>query len=531
MDKNIISQVHDYYDTRIPQTRYKNTVRSSCADISSDEYEILYELINTGNIYTKKVALLRKLLHQYFYRKSPNSPLPLLFRQAIYFLSYELCQGDYYSIAQKKVLEDLNLSHNMFTKWNMHPKQDFDYDYFSSVPLPLFYDGKKITAYNYMIRYLSRYIKYDTFLDVFGGSGYVSMNFPHKKNCKYYINDLDPFIFNYYTVLANDSERFYNGLIQLCKHINAHEDSNILELGQKKINEQIKRQQKNIDSAKANPIKGMDTILAQSPLDRINTLQNADIKITYAKGLYAYFSSIKTKTKKKKNKDRIYEHGNIEKAIAFSFLNGFSERGKISISAVTSENLEKYFSNIRQWKDIFPRFKNVSLLDKAMDAINFIQQFNTKSTLLYLDPPYIGTKNYTEKFPDEYYVSLRKALKSFEGYWIFSCRVSVTSPNEYIDSEQLQDILWLLKLYKGLAQNVIFFKDKNSTYKEHFEQTNAERVAEVMLFNFDVKTPPRMDQFWKIESSKKTGAIHANDQYEILPYDEFFSIVEPYLDR
>ena len=40
-----------------------------------------------------------------------------------------------------------------------------------------------------------------------------------------------------------------------------------------------------------------------------------------------------------------------------------------------------------------------------------------------------------------------------------------------------------------------------------------------------------MDQFWKIESSKKTGAIHANDQYEILPYDEFFSIVEPYLDR
>ena len=101
MDKNIISQVHDYYDTRIPQTRYKNTVRSSCADISSDEYEILYELINTGNIYTKKVALLRKLLHQYFYRKSPNSPLPLLFRQAIYFLSYELCQGDYYSIAQK----------------------------------------------------------------------------------------------------------------------------------------------------------------------------------------------------------------------------------------------------------------------------------------------------------------------------------------------------------------------------------------------------------------------------------------------
>lgn len=54
-----------------------------------------------------------------------------------------------------------------------------------------------------------------------------------------------------------------------------------------------------------------------------------------------------------------------------------------------------------------------------MDAINFIQQFNTKSTLLYLDPPYIGTKNYTEKFPDKYYVFLRNALESFKGYWIF----------------------------------------------------------------------------------------------------------------
>ena len=203
--------VHNYYDEKVPASRYRRTVRYEAAKLSPEEYDILYELVTTNPFYSKKVELLRQVLKNYQFRKScSNSPLPLVFKQAVYLLAYELCKGDYYNIAQKQVLRDIGLSLNSFTKWGMKPKNDFNAQLYLQLAdlepptiIPLQYQGKKNMALIYLVSELSKQIPYNRFLDVFGGSGAVTVGLSKKENAKYYINDADPAQTNIYLFLRN----------------------------------------------------------------------------------------------------------------------------------------------------------------------------------------------------------------------------------------------------------------------------------------------------------------------------------------
>ena len=208
--------VHNYYDEKVPASRYRRTVRYEAAKLSPEEYGILYELVTTNPFYSKKVELLRQVLKNYQFRKScSNSPLPLVFKQAVYLLAYELCKGDYYNIAQKQVLRDIGLSLNSFTKWGMKPKNDFNAQLYLQLAdlepptiIPLQYQGKKNMALIYLVSELSKQIPYNRFLDVFGGSGAVTVGLSKKENAKYYINDADPAQTNIYLFLRNQKEIF-----------------------------------------------------------------------------------------------------------------------------------------------------------------------------------------------------------------------------------------------------------------------------------------------------------------------------------
>lgn len=119
MNEKVKEKVHAYYNSKVPVSNYCHTIRSDFATLSPEEYDILYEIMETNPYYIKKAELLRQAVEHYQNRKSCNSPLPLLLRQAVYLLAYELCKGDYYDIAQRKALKDVGLSHNSFSKWHM----------------------------------------------------------------------------------------------------------------------------------------------------------------------------------------------------------------------------------------------------------------------------------------------------------------------------------------------------------------------------------------------------------------------------
>ena len=210
-NKAKVEVVHNYYDEKVPASRYRRTVRYEAAKLSPEEYDILYELVTTNPFYSKKVELLRQVLKNYQFRKScSNSPLPLVFKQAVYLLAYELCKGDYYNIAQKQVLRDIGLSLNSFTKWGMTPKNDFNAQLYLQLAdlepptiIPLKYKGKKNMALIYLVSELSKQIKYNKFVDVFGGSSAVTVGISKKENAQYFINDISPSMIAVYETLRN----------------------------------------------------------------------------------------------------------------------------------------------------------------------------------------------------------------------------------------------------------------------------------------------------------------------------------------
>ena len=170
MNENIKTSVHKYYNTKVPILSHWSTTRNKAATLSPEEYEFLYEIVTTNPVYSKKAKLLQDTLHHYQDRKSVNSPLPLIFKQAVYLLAYDLCRGDYYDVAQKKALEDVGLAHNSFSKWWMHPKEDYllAQHYKNEMPLsmPIYYQGKKNYALVHLADELSKQIHYKTFVDV-----------------------------------------------------------------------------------------------------------------------------------------------------------------------------------------------------------------------------------------------------------------------------------------------------------------------------------------------------------------------------
>lgn len=222
MNDEIKEEIHAYYNSRVPASSYRRTVRSDVATLSPEEYDILYEIIKTNPYYTRKAELLKQLVIHYQNRKSCNSPLPLILRQAVYLLAFELCNGDYYDTAQKKALDDLGLGHNTFSKWHMQPKNDFNAQLFLQLKdmeappvIPLRYQGKKNTALVYLASELSKQVEHHKFVDVFGGSSAVTVGVSKDTNTQYFINDADPSMTDIYKTLRYHGKTFIKALMEI----------------------------------------------------------------------------------------------------------------------------------------------------------------------------------------------------------------------------------------------------------------------------------------------------------------------------
>lgn len=254
------------------------------------------------------------------------------------------------------------------------------------------YMGEKTHQLAYAINWLAYHAGgYDRFIDLFGGGGIVSASIIKNDNSEYFINEIDPFVVNYYRVLQNKSEELINEIKELQKEFN----------------------KKKTDNEKAE----------------------------YSSELYKKYKSLKNNYNSKTD---------VKAAVAYVFFQSFLFQGKQCDSTSV-----KYKRNIKNFEQcdfteqimhLHKQFSRLVVLDydatgrgnSEMSFIDACVKFSMPGMLthkwgsrclLYSDSPYESTKGYKQKFNPQMMDTLIKDLCNSGHKYIFSCRVGCTKVN------------------------------------------------------------------------------------------------------
>lgn len=569
MEKKI-DEIKAYFNSRVPAGRYKQTTRSSLADIDETEYQLLYEFITSNIFYSKKIELLKQLLKHYQDRKSLNSPLPLIFRQAVYLLAYELCDGDYHNIAQKKALEDVGLAHNSFSKWKMHPKEDYilAQHYKNQLPLsmPIYYQGQKNYALVHLVDELSKQVHYKTFVDVFCGSGTVTLGIQKYLNRNYYMNDINDSRTNLINVLRDNGEEFLRYLSELMDRIRNFLDENVTDLNASFIpifpevsnweiialsvinrilsirnkKETMPKKISDIDkvipqkiSIKDISVTDIEKYINITRIEKYIAESSKNVQVTFAEGLCVFF-------------DKIIPDGSVtplQRAIATVYNDTFSSRRKPS-----TNYLNAFYSTLPYWSKVIKEFQSFNITTLNEYDYLAVEKFNSKDTLLYMDSPYAGTVGYDDEgYTLDDFQKLCDTLKNFKGKWIFSCRATVVYKSK-LEPEETEvvdnvDTYWswiyeedsefdrkaaairaVIEMYRPLAPNVAFIRLAEDDDEFFFEKVSDPK--EVMFFNFEA-TAPDIQEFYKRIHGKVPKSRYGctgESVCRILSYEEFYPL-------
>ena len=580
MNDNLKTIVHDYYNTKVPVLPYWRTARDEAATLSPEEYELLYQIAITEPIYSKKVKLLQKTLQHYQDRKSCNSPLPLIFRQAVYLLAYELCDGDYHNIAQKKALEDVGLAHNSFSKWKMHPKEDYilAQHYKNQLPLsmPIYYQGQKNYALVHLVDELSKQVHYKTFVDVFCGSGTVTLGIQKYLNRNYYMNDINASRTNLINILRDNSEEFLRYLSELMARIRNFSGENIPDLNAsfmpifpevsnwkiialRIISQILSTRKSKKSSPKTLPenisdialviptniaikdisITNIEKYITITRIEKYIAESSNDIQLEFAEGLCVFF-------------DKIIPDGSVtplQRAIATVYNDTFSSRRKPS-----TNYLNAFYSTLPYWSKVIKEFQSFNITTLNEYDYLAVEEFNSEDTLLYMDSPYAGTSGYNgDNYTLNNFRKLYDTLKNFKGKWIFSCRGTVAYKStrapentEVVNNietyyafddkkrkkfdKKIAAIREVIEMYRPLAPNVAFIRLAEDDDEFFFEKVSDSK--EVMFFNFEA-TAPDMQAFYERMHGKVHKKIGCKDTSvcRILSYEEFYPLEQKCLNH
>lgn len=585
MEKHI-SKIQSYFDSNVPANRYTSTARGSAANIDSAEWNILSKLIESDNLtYDKKVEYLKQLLEHYRGRKSPNSPLPIVFRQAIYLLAYDLCKDEQNSsTAQNRVLLDIGLSHNTFTRWGMHPKDDYLSDTNSqntlsksthskdtdskdtdskdassndtssndTIPLtmPIFYQGKKNYSLVYMVGELIKQVPYSNFVDVFCGSGTVTLGIPKDSQHNYFMNDISRTRTNLIDIIRYGGQEFMKSLSELMEKIKGFSEGNHPEtnvpllslfpetsdwkiIGLKLLNDSLKEKDKSENKEISVDIASVEEFVPLATVEEYIAESSQKAQLAYAEGLYIFFNKIIDSTSAKP----------LQRAIATVYTDTFSTRRK-----PTKATLKQFFSTLSYWEKVIDEFQSFNISTLNQYDYLAVNQFNSEDTLLYMDSPYAGTAGYKgADYTIENFQKLCDTLKNFKGKWIFSCRATVVykSKKEPEETEVVDDVdtywSWIyeedneferkaaavravLEMYRPLAPNVAFIKPEQFDDEFYFKEIADNK--EVMFFNFDA-TAPDLQKFYNLMHGKVPSSSLGIDEHsvcKVLSYEEFYPL-------
>ena len=269
---------------------------------------------------------------------------------------------------------------------------------------------------------------YKTLVDVFGGSGIITLNTAVPRGCLQIYNDLNHDLYN---LLFCAKERPMELVRELgFLPINAHDDFDVLQ-----------RQLQGEDFTREYMEQQLDLteILLQPPQAEI------------VRQLLLERGSL----------------GNVRRAAAFYKLQRYSYNSSGDSYGGGSCDIRRFFHDI--W-ECSHRLKNVVLENKDFESI--IAAHNDPQTVVYCDPPYYEAECYTVEFPRSDHQRLHDALAKHKGF-------AVVSYNSCDYIRELYEDFFIHEVERPNSQS----KKENSIYREYI-MTNYDprRFAPQMSF-------------------------------------------------
>lgn len=410
--------------------------------------------------------------------------IPMLYRKAIFFITYKLYDKDKTEGVQSRVLKDLGLAHNTFTKWDMKPIRDYKEGHDWGEEIALDRDGKKNDTLLFLLDGIVSQVKFKKMVDVFGGLGAVTASRPIRKGTKGYINDFDKSIANLLAAIKYKPKELEELCRQTLKEIELKRNPQIFDDGKKLYYERILRQ----DDIKVYAVLYENEEVEKKKIKLIKELKEAEDRkeIEYALGLHKKYTEDinkyqKSKTAEEENEGFIVTEDKVDldMALACYYLYSFTFKNKSNVTGVNTKNLKSFKENISKISKYSERLRNVQVSCCDFKVIIEDEEINAEDTLLYSDSPYFRTKQYNEGFSDQQHIDLHNSLKAFKGKWIFSCRQDVTNNSGYKDKKdgevKIRGFLEYFKMYADIAKYVAY--------------ANNDKTHEIMITNFDFKVP------------------------------------------
>ena len=203
------------------------------------------------------------------------------------------------------------------------------------------------------------------FVDVFGGSGVVSLNV-----CSPAVlyNDLDPRLYNLFMALAKYPDEIYRNLYE-----------------------------KYSDLAGKLSRKGNVTKMVKATSSETETRNNSNGSNRYASNLTDYVEEAT---------NLIIEH-------TFSF-------GGMGTTYATSEKspLRYLEKTLRQFREITERVQKWKI--ECLDFRDLIIRYDSQNSFFYIDPPYLGKKWYASNLTEEDYNELLELVRTIKGKYLIT---------------------------------------------------------------------------------------------------------------
>lgn len=328
-------------------------------------------------------------------------------------------------------------------KWGLDAYRIFKYVFYPPEQ-PFEYAGHKDNILGFVIREMLEQVDYKEFVDAFAGSGRVLLQFPIEDDREYIVNDLHSY--NYALFQCMKDKKRYKTMLKLIE-----DEQKKLITYQKEVDEVYKLYPNKND-------KGRREKHLQAINDKVLKL--------YHKWYNNYINEVKN---------------NIEqKAADFVLLHQFIPYGRPINTAANNpkllDKLKKSMSWIfeRDFKGMYQAYSrgNVEIIKR--DGLKLVNIKNKKSTLLYLDPPYAGTAEYSKSFSN--IKKLIDRINKSSCHYIYHCQ-SIYRSSLGKNKKEKEEFFKSLLYWKSYEDNCFvtiiietkieeFYKVKNATIKE-----------------------------------------------------------------
>lgn len=511
-----------------------------------------------------------------------NRSIPEILRIGVYYLAYRYAKEQKISgrsnrISIEKYIEhELGLSKNAFNKWHMHPRNDYVF-FQDKVQLHIYRPGRKTGSLLNMIRYLAVTSECENFVDVFGGTGAVSVSISaYFENV--YTNEFDMILANFLRCVKEEPEEVIEQCRSFCKML-TEDDFTTHPKFSDVISEMQKRRVKpyyatstgkcmssilafytsaksvfghedlSEDLIKSNPVTVAAMAYFVMSFNVKAPVANNDISGIDVNSYVNYLMRLGYNYETVLESD--YIKTDLKKRLLIAVRNNADQFDEIDFGKLHGETeIEKYSK----------RLQNVSLYSKDFEELhrelaNGVLKDKMANTIWYFDPPYFCTVQYDIKFSDDQHVALIQILKRISdagGKWAFSCKERMTNKSESEKKEKkaneegksiIQDFYTYFQAF--LADQELVLKDKvyvcqtasvptknHKLYVYHTSNVAEDRpVYEIVITNFrcdtkDANSPKEPVMDCPAMLIKKYANMQGIPNVQVERYEDFLIRIE-----